>query len=239
MVTVPFRTVLFSAAKKHGLTPELDGLDRAISAQLTDGINTAIKLAWEYYDWSLLKRTVSFEVEAHPDDSGTFYLPYADSNGDPRFGTVLELWDRDPRLGRACRVSYQLLHDGVYVPVGTVETIWMEHRPAAPEFNDVTYTARLYLPGEIVYVAADGECYRCISLVSGGDTPEPPAEEWARVEFPKFLAEAVKMGAVAALERGEGQGLSALQLENLMGEWLDHEVDQLATQQRQTKRFSR
>ena len=242
MQTVTFKSVLFSAAKKHGLAPEQDGLDKSVSAQLTDGINTALKLAWEYFDWPLLMATASMEVVTHPDNSGAKYLPYASVNGVPTVGTLFRVWDRDPRLANgAVRIPFELLADGYYLPPATGASVWAQHRPVVPTFTDVLYQARAYAASEVVYDPASGDCWRVAFPPEGGAVPPPPPSGfiWARVEFPKFLAEAVKMGAVAALERGEGQGISALQLEDIMREWLDHELDQIFLQQQQGKAYRR
>lgn len=251
MRTVTFQSVLWGAARKSGLFPELDGLDLPIAAQLTEGINDAIKLAWEYFDWPELTRTLSFNVQDHPTAIGAKYLPYLDPAGTDQFGSVLGMWATDPRLPRACRVPYELLDDGVYLPADTLGTVWMQFRGAHPSFTHATYVARQYLPGEVIYLPADGECYRRLPIVlvdintglnitPPNPTPPPPNPVlWEKVPFPRWLATACAHGAAAALIRGEGQGGSALTLEAIMIEWLDHEIDQIFLQQQQGKAYRR
>lgn len=393
MRTVPFKSVLWSIAKKAGLIPATDGLDRPIAAEITEAINTAVKLAWEYSDWPELclitAQTVSTSAQA---SGGTFFtLPYLDSNGYHYMGSVLNVWDANPLASsRATRVDYTLGTDAVYLPQDAPATVFVRYRLPHGVYTDDEYTTRKYVPGEVVYRPEDGECYRCTAIAigtsqfvtnsdfatnitgwtnsgslwswaAGADlsgvaqfscvpanavaaaaglfqtflglttgatyratldltintaavgygsvkllitmggstvhlsaaltgsqvynvdfvatassatftvqlfpvglpgpfagsvnrltcrdvltvTPPPYSgsvqntANWEVVPFPKILAEAVKHGGLASWRRSEGQDASAMQLENIMSEWLDHELDLVSHQQQQGKHWRR
>ncbi len=376
MRTVTFKSVLWSIAKKAGLTPAVDGLDLPIAAEITESINTAVKLAWEYSDWAelcpVISRTVTRTTET---DVGTFCtLSYLDSDGLPFMGAALNVWDANPLANsRAVRIDYTLGPDGIYLPQDCPDIVYLRYRLPHGVYSDEEYTARYYEPGEVVYVPATGECYICrhpidwitngrflatpagwtldgwtyaaagarlalrpsggaggnilsrtiaalpagdyrlairvptvtagtgstgltlfvradgdeLGLIQaataetiydftheGGDclieldaqyegngdvtfeiagiavrpvqpydngraTPAAPGESWALVPFPMILAEAVKHGGLASWRRTEGQDASAMQLENIMSEWLDHELDLICHQQQQGKHWRR
>lgn len=239
MISVPFKIVLWSAARKLGIGPETDGIDKAIAAQLVDGMNTAMKLAWEYHDWPQLMTTASYTVTAHPDSGGSRYLANVTGTGQDRFGTVFNIFDGDPRKANAKRLKFLLLEDGYYLNQNAPATVWVQHRRPCPTFTDAVYEARVYAVDEVVYVPGDGLVYRCTALVTSGNTPAPgpSVAGWTTEYFPKFLAEAVKFGAVASMNRSEGQAGTASGIEAIMVEFLDHEIDQIATQQRQQKYY--
>lgn len=244
MRTITFKDLLWGVARKAGLSPATDGLDVMVAAQITEGINTAIKLAWQYFDWPELCTVVSKTVLIHP-TNGARYLPYQTGTFD--FGTILAVTNTDPRLGSATHVPYRLESDGFYMP-DSGDTVWVRHRVPPPTYTDFTYDSLAHVAGDLVYRPEDGRVYRCLTATNFnallGVSVIPPAapplaQWWEEVPVPAFLAEALKAGGLAAWERTEGQGGTAERIESIMLEWLDHEVDQIHLQQQQPKRWKR
>lgn len=47
-----FRDLLYGVAKRAGMAPDSEGIPDAVAAEITEGLNTCYKIAWEYYDWA-------------------------------------------------------------------------------------------------------------------------------------------------------------------------------------------
>ncbi len=164
MRTVPFKSVLWSIAKKAGLTPATEGLDRPVAAQITEAINSAVKLAWEYYDWPELCRISTQTVTR---DSAHTYVPWLDGDGYHFIGALLNVWTGDPRSSgypRPCDIPYVLDGDAFFLPASAPEVVYLRYRLPHSVFTDEEYvTGTTYQPQDLVYWADTGECYRCLA----------------------------------------------------------------------------
>lgn len=238
MRTVTFKNVLWGAARKAGMMPE-DQLDNGTAARLTEAINSAVKLAWEYYDWPEVCTVEEVTLTAHTGNN-TPWLDYLDGAGQPRFISLFGVWCQDPR---ACEreprsLLYHLGADGVFVPGARADKVWMRWRGPHPEYTSREYDPdTTYAVGDAVYQPADGRCYT--ATATPGSHAPPNITYWRETPVPAILAEALKFGGYAGFRRNEGQEASAEQIEAIMIEWLDHEVAQIAHQQQQGKRWRR
>lgn len=83
--------------------------------------------------------------------------------------------------------------------------VWVEFRLRPPLFTSTAWSGgTAYVAGDVVYVAATGECY--VALQAG--TNQAPATQpayWRKQNFPFVLAEFVKWAAYADLLRTQGQ----------------------------------
>lgn len=229
MRSVPFRKVLWDLAKRCGMFPEEEGLDRAVAAQLAEAISSCMKLAWEYYWWPEAMQTRKVEVQRSPD--GQKFVPRLLPDGE-ELTAVASVSREDPRRFDvpARELTFELGSDGdadvVFLPECAPDEVWVRWRGPAPQFTAEEWReGQTYFQGDVVYFPPMRECVQC-RVPQTDQTPENNAALWGVVRFPKWLEEAVKAGAQAYHERTEGQHGAAGQIEEIMTEWLDHEVNQ-------------
>jgi hypothetical protein len=222
-----FREILWSVANKAGLVPqESDGLQIAEAVQITDAINTAMRYAWNRYDWPPVCPVSAVQLTAH--SRGTRHLPIADA---PE--TVFAFYEADPLVGNARELRNYQDPEGYHLPPDSPDTVWCRYRPAAPTYNaidwrdDVTYRA-----GDVVYYEPKRNCYRVNdSVPSTVGTSPLDTGVWEEVPVPAFLAEAVKAAAFALFTSTEGQHGTAALLSSAADNLLDEEVDRFEFQQ--------
>lgn len=162
--------------------------------------------------------------------------------GQTAIEAVLFAYDKDPRADKSARkIPFKLLYNGVgFAPDCNLTSVWLEYRPRAPDFH-----ARLYAidteteVGERVYFPDDGEVYLCLEAAALEESPETDADKFQLIEFPDFLARAVKAGALTDWDRGgekeKSAKMEALQ-EDKFTELLEDQVWQITKLQGQTGR---
>lgn len=230
-----FRQVLYGAAKRLGMVPEQDGLDRSAAGKLTEFINSAVKLAWEFYSWPDVFQWRAEEIIAHPTLTGARYVPRV--NAERTLKVTLEIWDDDPRVSdTASQIGARVESDGIYFPSSYPKNkVWVKFKSAPPEFSDTEWSAlQSYAVGALVWDPGDGHVYRARLNVPAG-TPTSSATHWTLVPVPDCLAEPVKAGVIGAWHAAEGQHGTARVKEEYMLELLEHEILQLENQGQMTR----
>jgi hypothetical protein len=222
-----FRDILWSVANKAGLVPqESDGLQLAEAAQITDAINTAMRYAWNRYDWPPICPIAQFTLSTHA--RGSKFLPIADA---PE--TVFAFYPHDPVICSTTELRTYQDPEGYHFAPDTLDAVWGRYRPAAPTYNaadwrdDVTYRAK-----DVVYYEPKRNCYVVKDDVETAVGRSPlDTEVWEPVPVPEFLAEAVKAAAFALFTSTEGQHGTAALLSAAADNLLDEEVDRFEFQQ--------
>jgi hypothetical protein len=80
---------------------------------------------------------------------------------------------------------------------GGLLTVFVRYLTPAEKFTTFPYIAsRTYLRGDVVYLAAQGECYQAIRTAVGKD-PATEISYWRQCLFPEVLAHYVRAGAFA------------------------------------------
>lgn len=230
-----FRQVLYGAAKRLGMVPEQDGLDRSAAAKLTEFINSAVKLAWEFYSWPDVFQWSEEDLITHPTLTGARYVPRV--NVERTLKVTLEIWDADPRVTDTARqIGGRVENDGLYFPRSeSFSKVWVKFKAAPPEFSDTAWSAlQGYAGGALVWDTDDGHVYRAKQTVPAG-TPTSSAAHWGRVPVPDCLAEPVKAGVIGAWNAAEGQHGTARVKEEYMLELLEHEILQIENQGQMTR----
>ncbi len=148
-------------------------------------------------------------------------------------GSVLEVWQHDPRLRRSVRVPY-VLRDGrlQFTPRTATVTVFVVFQAAAPVLDGTPWDAETtYGTGDVRYHEASGDCYRALNTVSG-ENPQL-SDDWARVDFPEHLASIVKYLARAAALRADGQDDKATSVEAEARREMERTIVRNTTQQQQ------
>jgi len=153
--------------------------------------------------------------------------------GETALGDVMGVWEENPLTASAPgRLKFLLDADGVHVSAST-STVWIRHRLRPSVFTSTVWSASTtYAVGDLVYVAAAGECY--VSIQGGSNkSPSSNADYWTKVNFPYVLAPAVKLGAYAASLDEDGQSDKAKVMRGLADDRMMDEFDKLSAQQEQ------
>lgn len=125
------------------------------------------------------------------------YVARAQSWEDNELGEVWGVYLADPRTtDRPRRVGFWESPDGIQMDTSAT-TVWIEFGLPHPRFTAVTWdAASAYVVGDLVYLAATGECYEAIQAGTGQD-PSTQAAYWLKQDFPYVLAKHVKLAAIA------------------------------------------
>lgn len=223
--TVSFRSVLWGVAKRDGQVPESNDLTPDIAVQMTEGINTAYRYGWEYFDWPEACEYGQFTPTSSP-GTGSPWLSYLPTAG-VQMATVFGIWQQNPLVfPDAKRLGYTLGPDGVYFhQVGPMEPVWVRYRPDPPVFNAVEWDGGAsYVNGDVVYYSVTGQCYM---LWGFGYTPGSApgvSEQWVLLPVLTVLSDAVKAGAFALYLGGDGQAAASGLLETAMDNALATQV---------------
>jgi len=147
------------------------------------------------------------------------YVPFAQT-GETEFAAVLNAWDADPRAyDTAAQVPFTITDEGVSFDQDAPDTIWLEYRLPAPNFDcDIYDSGTAYAVGRRLYYAPTYECYLVNTLTSAGETPVSAASKFTKIDFPMILARAVKIGALADYFMGDGHAERAESLEGREGD---------------------
>jgi hypothetical protein len=235
--TVTFKSVLWGVAKRDGLIPEDDDLDRSAATQIAEGINSAYKFAWEYYDWPEATVIAEMTPVENPSQPGSRFIPYVDESAS--VDTLLEIWQSNPlTTARPKMVEYKFGPDGIYLFSGAGEKVWVKYRGRPPQFVSTPWDdAAVYAQGDIVYYPQTGDCYVANAATSAGQAPG--ASPWEKVDLLFVLSEATKAGAYALYLGGDGQKGAGALMEQAMVNFLDHEIDVIDNQMGATKTIRR
>jgi hypothetical protein len=116
-----------------------------------------------------------------------------------RIGEVLEVFRDNPATVKPPRkLVHRPTENGIQIyDASGLLTVFVRYLMPAERFTTFPYIdSRTYLRGDVVYLAAQGECYRAIQITQGKD-PATETLYWRRSLFPEVLAQYVKAGAYA------------------------------------------
>jgi hypothetical protein len=107
-------------------------------------------------------------------------------------------------------VNFSLSTNGVQFGPDAPDEVWITFRLAPPQFTHTPYSAgSTYALGDLVYLAATGECYRSLAAANTGNTPSSSSAWWVKVDFPEILADWTKQAAYSDLLRERKNTLRA------------------------------
>lgn len=92
-------------------------------------------------------------------------------------------------------INYVLTENGITVPPGSPNTVWVEFTIPVPTFEYNVYdVATAYAQGDIVYYATTGECYKCRTANTGILPPTSVIVTpwWERMQLPYVFSRFVE-----------------------------------------------
>lgn len=200
--------------------------------QLLSHFQRNIRWAWEAYDWPELVVT---ELRV-PDGLGVIELD--GGGGDEDIGEVFVVWDDDPRSAAgACEVPFQLTSEGLQIPRGQYDSVYVEFRVRVPDYYGDDYdSTTTYEVDDQVYYPSTGKFYRAFSETTGNDPTDQ--SKWVELEIPYCLFEYVVQASYADQLLALGFNDKARYARVDAQAWLDQETDKLSRQQRQPTRHA-
>jgi hypothetical protein len=106
-------------------------------------------------------------------------------------------YDADPLLtpGAQAIKGCQFWEESVVLPAGVDTPLrpYVRFKPVSPEISYTEWViGTAYSAEELVYVAADKECYKSLAPTTG-DTPSTSPTKWAPVGIPKMFGEYIRL----------------------------------------------
>lgn len=149
---------------------------------------------------------------------------------------VLWVFDGDPRVNVATKLSFEVAGDGILVPEGYGK-VWAFWRKAPPTLTGANWDATtIYAAGTQVYFY--GDFYTAAAVTAAGESPVSVSAKWVLVEIPMVLLRwLVKTAASEWLETDGKLDEAALKLRGAALA-LGAEADVLHRQQGQTARIT-
>lgn len=167
------------------------------------------------------------------------YIAY-EQTGKDAFGEVFAIYAADPNLNvRPKVIPFRLSTAGLQLGPGPwPNSVWVEYRQRPSQFTyALVDTAGTYAVGDLVYSAAQRDCFKAIAADAPGDELTDAAQ-WTRVPFPLVLANASKIAAYADALREDGQLDKAMIEENRAAKILEDEMEKIVVQQSQSQGFT-
>lgn len=229
MHTVPYRQVLYKAARLLGLDPAVNLLDNTASA-LTDYINSAVFIGWRYYPWPDLLRIEERTL------TGTVLAK--EQSGLEPIDMLLSAWGKDPRsTSNPTPYAWMELNNTYeFGPANVPASLWVLYKTEPPVFSHEPWTqTTAYVVGDLV-LGSDGNTYQAIQGNSGYN-PVTSASYWKTIPFPAFLAEFSARMALADSLTEDGQNSRSEREEIKAWAKLDDHVARYAIAQYQSARF--
>ena len=164
-----------------------------------------------------------------------------DQAGYGAIGTPISLFASNPTQNFQRPIKFVQRSEGISPALedenpGT--SVWVEYRSSPPEFTHVAYdAAATYSVGDKVYHEDTGECYEAIAS-STGEVPALASTFWSKMQFPAFLAPAVKCLAHAEVLSQEGQQEKMMGMEEKGLLLLVRELDKVESQNDQAKPYA-
>lgn len=227
--TVPFRELLWGVARRAGMVPEEDGIDRGAASLMAEALQSALCFAWTFTDWGDLFATAPFPVTVSGE---TRFVPRRkadawDSEGARIAGwdmhTVQDVWDADPFL-RGRSVSWRDDLGRIRLIDSGLTEVWVRFATPPPKCSAVIWSPTATYRRHDVVIDANGELWRCTAQTTvTGDEPGAN-DKWEWQFIPETFAEAVKAGGFALYTMAEGQFDTAAILSTAMISALESEV---------------
>jgi hypothetical protein len=152
--------------------------------------------------------------------------------GYERLGDLLSVSD-----ARGAECAFLLRGERAYVdPAPAVP--WVTFTKRRPVFTATEWSSTVtYVPGNVVYRPALGECFAPVQQTTG-QVPESNPSVWERQTMPEILGEYVKLAAYADTLREDGQVEKAAVQDMRAEKELDRQFDRVALKMSQTRRFA-
>ena len=162
------------------------------------------------------------------------YIGWEQSGKNP-IGTPLAVTLTDPRFNAVEPVLFTQRRNGVVVQhlENSVPSVFLKYREAPPTYTSSKWASGTYESGARVFHEDSGECYLASTTVS----VEPPGTGWSRIEFPVFLAPAVKAMAYGDFLVGDGQHEKADLQRTLALDLLVRELDKVEYHTDQNRQY--
>lgn len=192
--------------------------------------------------------TASSSIDASKFGQLTVFQSYVSytQTGFTELGAVRGMYWDDPHLvgfDRARRIDWHLTNNGPQTLNEAPARPWVAYRLRPYEYIGSDFSASAtYASGITVYYSSatagyEGDFWTSSASTSAGEDPEDTPAKWTKVEFPKWLREAVAQAAYADWLRGDEANQIASIEDTPAAEFLAHEVNQLTCQQGQILRM--
>ena len=169
------------------------------------------------------------------------YIAYEQSWETNKIGNVTGVFNASPRLDTTSDgINFFLTNQGIQVPNGQ-DRVWVRHRKRVPDVtHDVHDAAKSdYAVGDVVKYPASGAEFDLYECATAATTQTPGAHaDWTLVEVPYIFKDYISSGAAADLLQMDEKVDLALIEENRADLALEHELDKLNRQQKQTEQFN-
>jgi hypothetical protein len=247
--TVPFRDLVWGVARRAGMVPEEDGVDRAAASLIAEALQSALYFAWTFFDWEECfigaempvtvdgdgRRILARRVQGTWD--GEFYQPGRDMH------TVRGVWTADPLLGGTPIRWVPSFGMIVLVDSGLLngDAVWVQYALPPPRTSSRIWSATAIYRRNDVVMSDDGELFICIApeSVVGSAPAALSGNPWQWQYIPEIFAEAVKAGGFALYTQGEGKYDTATMLAGAMTVALESEVLRKTHTESQFKSYTR
>lgn len=227
-----FKALLDSIARRIGKLKDDGTIDALLSGDLVDQVNSAMKAAWQAFAWPDALDITEEDVITHPDVAGARYVPR--QTAARTMTSVLKVWNKDPRQSTEAvsNVPTKKFSDGVYVYDANLSTVWVNYRPAAPEYTDEAWSdATTYAAGALA-LYTDGHVYRSLQGTNLNQAPDTVTAYWVQVPVLLCLFEAVKRGVISAWRRDQSsQVMTAKEYTELMRSDLENEIENIRNEE--------
>ena len=169
------------------------------------------------------------------------YVAYEQSWETNKIGNVIGVYNRNPYIhGTSDNINFTLSNNGIQVLNGP-DRVFVQYRQQVPDLKYDAHdsTKSDYAVGEVVKHPASGaafQLYEC-ATASTGNTPGAHAD-WSLIEIPYIFKDYIASGAAADMLQLDEKVNLALIEENRADRALEHELDKLNRQQKQTEQFN-
>jgi hypothetical protein len=163
------------------------------------------------------------------------YVAY-EQTGQTAIRVCLRAWETDPREDpEAQEIEFAVAPEGIWFAADACDEPWLEYQGRCPNLHAEAYSSAVaYGVGACVYYS--GEVYQVIVTTTAGDTPVSAPTKFSLSTIPRFMAAALKAGALADTRLGDNQDDKAAAREPKFEDLLEEEVFQFSKLQGQTGR---
>ena len=187
---------------------------------------------------NVVPTSTSFWTEIPPFDA---YVAYEQSWETNKIGNVVSVYNANPFIiGSSDNLNFSLSRNGVQVLNGP-DRVWVQYRQRVPDLSHDAHdsTKSDYAIGDVVKHPASGasfDLYECVTA-STSNTPGAHAD-WSVIEIPYIFKDYISSGAAADIFQLDEKVDLAIIEETRADRALEHELDKLNRQQKQTQQFN-
>lgn len=169
------------------------------------------------------------------------YIAYEQSWETNKVGNVVGVYNGNPFITKTSdNLNFFLSNNGIQVP-NAPDRIWVQYRKRVPDITHTAHDAAKsdYALGDVVKYPASGAAFDLYECATAATTETPGAHaDWTLVEIPYIFKDYISSGAAADLLQMDEKVDLALIEENRADLALEHELDKLNRQQKQTEQFN-